>query len=86
MHGEAELAIGETSVIFLRSNADGIEQVTAMAQGYYPLLPAAAGAARLRASRNLPHLVAAAAGNSAVRQLSGARLDEARQWILGARR
>jgi len=86
VHGEAELAIAEPSVIFLLRNADGIEHVTAMAQGYYPLLLRNAAAPRLRASRNLPRLLPGAQGASAVEQLSGAGLDEARQLILGARR
>jgi len=86
VHGEAELALAETSVIFLRTSPDGIEHVTAMAQGYYPLLLGASSGPRLRASRNLPHLVAGAAAGSAVAQLSGVPLDEARSLIRGARR
>ena len=85
VHGEAELALNQQSIVFLRSDADGVARVTAMAQGHYPLLIDAAGAARLQASRNMPHLVANPAGSSAVSELSGKRIDEARSLILGVR-
>ena len=88
VHGEAELALNESSLVFLRTNADGIEQVTAMAQGHYPLAVDLAGVARLRASRNIPHLIptGSASPTSAVSRLDGIRLTESRDLIQGARR
>jgi hypothetical protein len=83
VHGEAQLAINEGCVAFLQTNADGIEQVTEMAQGHYPLLSDAGGSLRLRPSRNLPHLIDRA--NAAAVQLSGLELMQARALILGAR-
>jgi hypothetical protein len=83
VHGEAELALNESCLVFLHTNPDGIEQVTAMAQGHYPLALDAAGAPRLHASRNMPHLLGSAP--SAVAQLNGLRFTEARSLILGAR-
>ena len=84
VHGEAELALNEACLMFVHTNTDGIDQVTAMAQGHYPMQSDATGTLRLRPSRNMPHLLAAQ--NSAVSVLSGARLEEARTLILGARR
>lgn len=84
VHGEAQLAINEGCVVFLQTNADGIEQVTEMAQGHFPLVTDAAGSLRLRPSRNLPHLLDPA--NAAALQLSGLELSQARARILGARR
>lgn len=84
VHGEAQLALNETCVVFLRANADGIEQVTEMAQGHYPLRPDSGGALRLQASRNMPRLI----GNpgAAVTQLANLRLPDARALILGVKR
>jgi len=84
VHGEAQLALNESCVVFLRANADGIEQVTEMAQGHYPLLADSGGALRLQASRNMPRLV----GNpgAAVAQLANLRLPDARALILGVKR
>ena len=83
VHGEAEIALNEPCVVFLHQNSDGIEQVTAMAQGHYPLAMDTAGKPHLRASRNMPRLLGS--GLSAVAQLSGLRFEEARGLILGAR-
>ena len=82
-HGEAQLALNEHCVVFLQANADGIEQVTEMAQGHYPLLSDASGALRLQASHNMPHLLPNA--DAAVVRLSGMKFTEARELILGAR-
>lgn len=84
VHGEAELALNETSLVFLTLDTDGVELVTAMAQGHYPVAIDTAGVPRLRLSRNMPHLLGAA--NSAAAQLTGKSFTEARAMILGARR
>lgn len=84
VHGEAELALHETSLVFLSPDESGVELVTAMAQGHYPMAVDGAGVPRLRLSRNLPHLLGS--GTSAVTQLSGKAFPEARALILGARR
>jgi hypothetical protein len=83
VHGEAELALNEACLVFIAANADGIDEVTAMAQGHYPILNDASGTPRLSASRNMPHLLGAA--DAAVLKLAGLQLDEARALILGAR-
>jgi hypothetical protein len=85
VHGEAELALNEPCIVFLHNDAQGVELVTAMAQGHYPLALDARGAPHLRASRNMPHLVRGSSSPSAVEQLTGLGLDEARALILGAR-
>ena len=84
VHGEAELALQESSLVFLHTLPDGVQQVTAMAQGHYPLAMDDAGLPRLHASRNLAHLLGGAP--SAVAQLNGMRFSEARDLIRGARR
>ncbi|HWZ91454.1 MAG TPA: hypothetical protein VNW92_21480 [Polyangiaceae bacterium] len=84
VHGEAVLALNEGCVVFLHTSPEGIDEVTEMAQGHYPVLSDASGTARVRASRNLPRLM----GNpeAAVAKLSGLELSAARSLILGARR
>ena len=84
VHGEAVLAINEPCVVFLQADPDGIDNVTEMAQGHYPLLSDASGVLRLQASRNMPHLLGKP--DAAVAALSGLQLPEARSLILGARR
>src|SRR6187549_2429718 len=37
VHGEAELTLNETSLVFLMLDTNGVELVTAMAQGHYPV-------------------------------------------------
>ena len=83
VHGEAELALNQPCLVFLRKDSEGVELVTAMAQGHYPLTLDSRGAPRLRASRNLPHLLHGAAAVSAVEQLDGLGVSEARSLILG---
>jgi hypothetical protein len=83
VHGEAQLVPNEASVIFLQTNAEGIEQVTEMAQGHYPLVSDTQGTLRLHASRNMPHLIGNPQG--AALQLSGLELTQARELIRGAR-
>jgi hypothetical protein len=84
VHGEAELSLNETSLVFLMADPNGVELVTAMAQGHYPVAVDRVGVPRLQLSRNMPHLLGAA--NSAVAQLAGKSLPEARALIVGARR
>ncbi|HEY4105650.1 MAG TPA: hypothetical protein VGM44_17245 [Polyangiaceae bacterium] len=84
VHGEAQLIPNEACVLFSQTNADGIELVTEMAQGHYPLVSDQYGALRLHASRNMPHLVGNPAGAAA--QLSGLEFARARALIREARR
>jgi hypothetical protein len=84
VHGEAELALNEDCLVFLMLDANGVEQVTAMGQGHYPVAIDRAGTARLRLGRNMPHLLGAA--TSAVAQLTDKPFSEARALILGVRR
>lgn len=84
VHGEAVLALNESCVVFLHTNSEGIEHVTEMAQGHYPMSLDRAGTPRLAASRNMPRLIGGS--TSAVSQLSGLRFNEARNLILGVRR
>jgi hypothetical protein len=84
VHGEAELTLNEACLVFLMPDANGIECVTAMAQGHYPVANDGAGILRLRLGRNMPRLVGGS--TSAVAQLTGKPFIEARALILGARR
>jgi hypothetical protein len=84
VYGEAQLAINEACLLFVQASPEGIDQVTAMAQGHYPIESDASGASRLRASRNMAHLLAAQ--GSAVARLSGLQVAEARAMIVGAQR
>ncbi|MEP7050491.1 MAG: hypothetical protein ABJB12_09075 [Pseudomonadota bacterium] len=84
VHGEAELALNERCVMFVQAHPEGFEQVTAMAQGHYPMLPDESGALRLHASHNMAHLIGAP--DSAAARLSGTKLADARSLIIGARR
>lgn len=84
VHGEAELTLNETSLVFLSADSSGVESVTAMAQGYYPLANDQAGVPRLQISRNMPHLLGGSAAAAA--QLSGKSFADARALILGVRR
>ncbi len=84
VHGEAELALNETSLVFLMLDPDGVELVTGMAQGHYPVALDRAGVPRLQLSRNLPQLIGGP--TSAVAQLTGKPFSDASALILGARR
>jgi hypothetical protein len=84
VHGEAELTLNETCLVFLMLDPNGVESVTAMAQGHYPVAFDSAGTPRLRLNRNMPHLIGGK--TSAVAQLTGKPFSEARALILGARR
>ena len=50
VNGEADLTIDEACVVFLQSDPDSVELVTAMAQGHYPMAIDTAGVPRLRSA------------------------------------
>jgi len=83
VHGEAELALNESCLVFLMLDPNGVEFVTAMAQGHYPMTKDSTGVPRLHPSRNMANLVGRAP--SAVSELSGRAFPEARAMILGVR-
>ncbi len=84
VHGEAQLVVNEACLVFVRANADGVEEITEMAQGHYPFEADAKGTLRLRPSRNMPHLIGG--GMPAAMQLSGLEAAPARELIRGVRR
>jgi len=73
VEGEAEIALGESSLAFLTELEPLIFGVTAMAQGHYPIASEARGRV-LHVSRNLPALLRHQ--GTAVQQLSGRLLSE----------
>jgi hypothetical protein len=81
--GEAELVIGESSLVFTREVLGGLYGVTAMAQGHYPIGVEARGKV-LRPSRNLPALISGR--ESAVERLRNVTLSDAMSLVRGARR
>lgn len=83
VHGEADLVLNEACLVFIAANADGVDEVTAMAQGHYPIVNDASGTPRLSLSHNMPHLLGGP--DAAVAKLAGTELGEARALILGAR-
>jgi hypothetical protein len=83
VHGEAQLRAEERSIVFLRARPDGVDRVTAMAQGHYPLHADPKGMIRLQTSPFLPELLAA--DGSAVERLRGAVLSDAVRRIREAR-
>jgi hypothetical protein len=80
--GQAELVLGEPSVLFLMPITPLVAYVTGAAQGHYRLLSDAQKSLRLRPSPHLPQLVRPEESAAAV--LSGATLEEARALIRGA--
>jgi len=83
VHGEAVLALNEACVVFIHTTSDGIDQVTAMAQGHYPLTSDTDGTRRLTMSRAIPHLMGDPSG--AATRLSGLKFEEARTLIRAVR-
>jgi hypothetical protein len=67
VHGEARLELDAPAVLFLTQGGDGLFNVTAMAQGQYPLYPDTDAVQRLHASPNMPELFRRS--GSAVEQL-----------------
>jgi hypothetical protein len=81
--GEAELVVGENSLVFTREVLTGLYGVTAMAQGHYPIGVEARGKV-LRPSRSLPALIAGK--EAAVERLRNVTLSDALNLVRGARR
>jgi hypothetical protein len=79
VHGQAELAMGNASLAFLKQDGEGAHWVVGMAQGHYPIAGTSSDDARLMASRNLPEIRDWEA--CAVRELSGMKLAAARGAI-----
>jgi hypothetical protein len=77
VHGEANLQIGERSVLFV-THANAPLAVTGMAQGHYPLWRDA-GRERLQRSPEAVELLNEAGG--AVQRLHGLELGQARQLL-----
>lgn len=83
VHGQPEFRLGERAVGFLKLGRDGqVWWMTGMAQGHFPLTDASQ-AARLLASPSLPEIVELE--RSAVKQLVGQKLGEARELVRRAR-
>ncbi len=82
VHGEAVLMLNEACLVFIAANPEGFDEVTAMAQGHYPILSDSSGTPRLSVSHNMPHLLGVP--DSAVAKLAGRQLGEARALIAGA--
>jgi hypothetical protein len=82
VEGEAELAVGESSLVFTREVLGGLYGVTAMAQGHYPVAVEARGKV-LRPSRKLPALISGR--EAAVERLKNVTLAEAVTLVRGAR-
>ncbi len=80
VHGEAQLVLGDRSVLFLMPGR-GALAVTAMAQGHYPLRRDPSGLERLRRSPTLAELVDQA--GSAVKRLHGQSVADARSLVRG---
>lgn len=79
VHGEAELALDESCLVFLRTLPNAIHSVTGMAQGHYPMRPDARKVVRLRPSPRANEVLGADA--TAIRRLAGRELVEARSLI-----
>lgn len=79
VHGEALLALGERSAVFLSDVAPGVLRVTAMSQGHYPVRTDKAGVHRLHAALASLELVGK---GGAVERLSGRTLVEAQSLVL----
>jgi hypothetical protein len=83
VEGEAELTIGQNSLVFTREVLNGLYGVTAMAQGHYPITVEARGKV-LRPSGKLPSLVTGR--DAAVERLRDVTLSDAVNLVRGARR
>jgi hypothetical protein len=81
--GEAELVVGENSLVFTRAVLSGLSAVTGMAQGHYPIGVEARGKV-LRPSRSLPALISGK--EAAVERLRNVTLTDAVNLVRGARR
>jgi len=79
VEGQPTLRFGEGCVVFLVASGLGVEFVTGMAQGHFPLRRDQAGVLRLTASRQLPKLLFPE--GSAALALSGRDLATARGLV-----
>lgn len=84
VHGEARFELDARAVVFLSPREDGVFNVTAMAQGHYPLLAEADDVLRLRASPYMPALLDT--DGSAVQRLVRRTVPEAEQLIVDVMR
>lgn len=79
VHGEADLLLDESCVVFLRPVADGMHRIIGMAQGHYPVAPDVQRVPRLKRSPRSSEIVG---GNrAAIRRLVGLDIDTARRSI-----
>lgn len=78
VHGEALLALGQRSAIFLSDVAPGVLRVTSMSQGHYPLRRDEAGVHRLQSGLQSLELVGE---NGAVHRLTGRTVSEAQSMV-----
>jgi hypothetical protein len=74
-HGEAVVALQQRAAVFIHDVAPDVYVVTAMAQGYYPVLPDPKGVHRLRAAFGSVELVAAP--SAAMSRMHGRTVPEA---------
>jgi hypothetical protein len=79
VHGEAVLALGERTALFLHHAAPDFFSVVAMAQGAYPVKPDEKGVHRLRAAAQSLELSNVA--DAAVRRLDGNTLPSVEAMI-----
>lgn len=80
VHGEAVIALGERTALFLRSVTPDFFSVRAMAQGAYPVQPDAKGVHRLHAAFDALEL-RGARDAAAVYRLDGKSLDDAEAMV-----
>jgi len=83
VHGEASLAIGSRSLLFVMPVPNALA-ITAMAQGHYPLLRDKTGAERLQRSPHAAELLGEP--GAAVTRLPGLQLSEARSLLKPVRK
>lgn len=79
VHGEADLLLDESCVVFLRTLPEGVHRVTGMAQGHYPLAPDAGRVPRLKRSPRSSEIVGG--DRAAIRRLVGLDIDTAKRSI-----
>ncbi len=84
VHGEARFELGNSSVLFVTPDEDGVLGITAMAQGHYPLGADPGDAVRLRVSPNIPSLTRME--GSAVQRLVRRTVVEAEDLVSGIMR
>jgi hypothetical protein len=85
VEGEAELALGESGLLFLVRLDGGEHGVVGMAQGHYPLRTDSAGVRRLALSPHLPRVLRSSAIPAGER-LAGLSVDAAERLLRTVRR